>query len=187
MTKSCLGLILGLVFTIEVAAAQKLVFAVQPSYAKNFLQGNLDHNQVIKLARYLDIPIEVYECPWVRCVKAIETGEADIIDDLFYAEDRNTFAYYLKPHFDIQEAGFRFFADNSQTPSITSWEQLRTLRVGSLRGYKHFPLFDNDLEISKVEANTFKPLVGMILKGRLDALIVAPSFDIQSLQPFDIN
>ncbi len=85
----------------------KLIFATQPSYAERYYKDDLNDNIVVRLADALNVKLELYVCPWARCVKALQTGEADIIDDLFYAADRSQFITYLKPNFAAQAAGFR--------------------------------------------------------------------------------
>jgi polar amino acid transport system substrate-binding protein len=105
-------------FSAETPTPNVLVFAVQPSYAKMFDNNGLEDNIVIKLSKALNVEVKVYVCPWARCVRSIENGLADIIDDLFYSKDRKKYTYYLQPNFATQTAGFRFFADNLSVPVI---------------------------------------------------------------------
>ena len=78
--------------------------------------------------------------------------------------------------------GFVFFADNRSVPVIKQWDDLSDLRIGMLRGYKHFPKFDNDQQLSKIDFLEINTAVNMLLKKRIDVIIVPPSFDEKSLQ-----
>jgi polar amino acid transport system substrate-binding protein len=172
-------------FSAETTTPNVLIFAVQPSYAKMFDNNGLEDNIVIKLSKALNVEVKVYVCPWARCVRSIENGLADIIDDLFYSKDREKYTYYLQPNFATQTAGFRFFADNLSVPVIKQWDDLSNLRIGMLRGYKHFPKFDTDKKLSKIDFLDINTAVNMLLKERIDVIIVPPSFDEKSLQKID--
>ena len=163
----------------------KLVFAVQPHDARKYENNQFDSNIVIKLAKSLNVEVELYECPWARCMQAINSGQADIIDDLFIGAEREQFIYFLKPAFDKQSAGFRFYADNSRVPVIKKWEDLLALNIGLLRGYKHFPKFDQASYLSKLDVLTIEAIESLLLKGRLDVFIAPPSFDANSFKNKD--
>ena len=160
----------------------KIIFAVQPHDARKYENGQLENNIVIRLAKALNVEVELYECPWARCMQAINTGKADVIDDLFIGEKRQQFIYFLQPPFDHQTAGFRFFADNTKVPIIKKWDDLLTLNIGVLRGYQHFPKFDQASYLNKVDVLTIQAIENLILKGRIDVFIAPPSFDEDSFK-----
>jgi len=166
---------------------KSLIFAVQPHDALKIKNEEHNNNIVIKLAKKLNANIEIYECPWVRCVKAIESGDADLIDDLFFSNDRAQYTYFLKPSFETQSSGYRFYADNSKTKVIEKWSDLKGLRIGFLRGYKHFPKFDDSTELNKVDIIDLDVAIKLILKNRLDVFISPPSFDERSFEKIDIQ
>jgi polar amino acid transport system substrate-binding protein len=175
-------------FSISVKAAAPsngLIFALQPHDAKKFSSKEFESNIVMRLSRAIETDVEVYECPWARCVRAVENGDADIIDELFYSVDRDESIYFLKPHYAEQSAGFRFFADNTRVKSITQWADLNNLKIGMLRGYKHFPAFDNAKKLQKFDFLEVDKIVNLILKGRLDVFIAPPSFDENSFKKID--
>ncbi|MCI2285736.1 transporter substrate-binding domain-containing protein [Colwellia sp. MSW7] len=133
--------------------------------------NKLNDNIVIKLAKRLNTKVELYECPWARCVKAIENGDADIIDDLFFSTDRAVYTVFLKPSFETQTSGFRFYADNTRTKVINTWDDLLGLRIGLLRGDKHFPKFDESTELIKFDFINLTVAVKQLSKGRIDVFI----------------
>jgi polar amino acid transport system substrate-binding protein len=171
----------------ESAKPKSLIFAVQPHDALNIRNEKHNNNIVIKLAKRLNLNIEIYECPWARCVKAIENGDADIIDDLFFSSDRAVYSYFLKPSFETQSSGYRFYADNTKTKLIQNWDDLLGLRIGFLRGYKHFPTFDESTELNKVDIINVDVVVNMMLKDRIDIFISPPSFNEKSFDEIDIQ
>lgn len=167
-----------------VAKPKKLIFAAIPEYIDRFESGQLEDNIVVRLGKELGVPIELYPCPWVRCLKLIETGQADIIDDLFKTRDREAFIQYLSPHFAVQTAGFRFY---SQHKKISSFDDLDGLVIGHLRGYKHFAEFDDATNFTKVPVLDLKIMVSLMVNNRIDVFIAPPSFDIEHIQAFDPN
>jgi polar amino acid transport system substrate-binding protein len=174
-------------FSANSIASKKLTFALQPHDAHRFHQNLLENNIALVLAKKIGLKVNVYECPWARCVRAIENGDADIIDELFYSEDRNESIYFLKPHYAVQTAGFRFYADNSRIKKIKKWDDLKNLKIGMLRGYKHFPSFDNDKKLQKLDFLEVENIASLILKGRLDVFIAPPSFDENSFKSVDVE
>lgn len=182
-------LLLPLLVTFCVSATdtlpKKLIFAVQPHDARLFEQNKLNQNKVVQLAKALDLPLEIYECPWARCMQAIKSGKADIIDDLFYSEERSRYLSFLQPNIRTQSAGFRFYADNNQTPKVASWEDLKGLRIGMLRGYVHFTKFEEASDLNKLDFLSIEVIARLILKQRLDILIAPPSFDEASFIKVD--
>lgn len=174
-----------LAFHAQSAAPKTLIFAVQPHDAQSIRSQQHNHNIVMKLAKRLNVDVEIYECPWARCVKAIENGDADIIDDLFFATDRAVYTHYLKPSYETQSSGFRFYADNTKTKPIQKWDDLQGLRVGFLRGYKHFPKFDESNDLAKVDIIDLTVVVKLMQKNRIDVFISPPSFDEKSFDEID--
>ncbi|NMP31695.1 transporter substrate-binding domain-containing protein [Thalassotalea sp. M1531] len=165
-----------------IAKPKKLIFAAIPQYIDRFESGQLEDNIVVRLAKELGVPIELYPCPWVRCLKLIETGQADIIDDLFKTRDREEFIQYLSPHFTVQKAGFRFY---SLSKKIKSFADLDGLIIAHLRGYKHFEKFDQATNFTKVPVLDLEIMVNLMMSNRIDVFIAPPSFDIKHIEPFD--
>ncbi len=173
--------------TLKTEQPKSIIFAVQPHDALRIRNENHNENIVIKLAKELNTTIEIYECPWVRCVKAIESGEADVIDDLFFSHDRALYTHFLNPSFETQSSGYRFYADNSNTKLIKEWNDLKGLRIGFLRGYKHYPKFDDSTELNKIDIISLDVVINLILKDRLDVFISPPSFNEKSFEAIDLN
>lgn len=173
------------VFSQEIGKPKSLIFAVQPSHAKLIREHNHNDNIVIKLAKALNTEIEVYECPWARCIKAIENGDADVIDDLFFSTDRAVYTVFLQPSFETLSTGFRFYADNTRTKVINTWDDLIGLRIGLLRGDKHFPKFDESTELTKFDFINLPVAVKQLSKGRIDVFISPPSFNENDFKAID--
>lgn len=174
-------------FSANGTDSKNMIFALQPHDVQRLQQKELENNTVLLLTKALEVTVKAYECPWARCVRAIENGDADIIDELFYSEDRNESIYFLKPHYAVQTAGFRFYADNTRIKKIKNWGDLKNLKIGMLRGYKHFPAFDNDNKLQKLDFLDVENIANLILKGRLDVFIAPPSFDENSFKSVDVD
>lgn len=154
-----------------------ITIALQSSYAERYFRGELEDNIAVKLARSLGVKVEIFECPWARCVKAIQAGTADIIDDLYYAEDRDQFTYYLQPAFAVERAGFKFYVRETDAAKWSDWSSIQNQRLGILRGYKHFPALDDNALLAKAPLPDTETLVSMLEKHRIDVAVASPSYE----------
>ncbi|TAP40669.1 transporter substrate-binding domain-containing protein [Alteromonas sp. KUL49] len=160
----------------------KLVFAALPQYLERHHAGQFEDNIVMQLGEKLGVEVELYSCPWVRCLKLIETGQADIIDDLFITKERATYINYLRPAFDKQTTGFRYYSIHE---NITTFADLNGKTVGYLRGHVHYDKFEAADNFTKVSLLVVEDLVNMMLAERIDVFIAPPSFDLSSFTHVD--
>ncbi|MCW8833897.1 MAG: transporter substrate-binding domain-containing protein [Colwellia sp.] len=110
-------------------------------------------------------------CPFARCLTMVKRGHADMIFGLRKLPEREKDLLFLNPPYFNQHYPLRFFTLSSKPLSINSFDDLKDLTVGILRGATYFDLFDEDNSIRKVELTTRKQLVDMLLRGRIDTFI----------------
>ncbi len=110
-------------------------------------------------------------CPFARCLTMVKRGQADIIFGLRKLPEREKVLTFLNPPYMIQHYPLRFFVLSSKKITINSFEDLKKLSVGIVRGGSYFELFDNSKSIRKVELTSHEQLVSMLLRGRIDTFI----------------
>lgn len=122
------------------------------------------------LADRLSLNLTTKICPWVRCLKAIEDGHADIISAALKRPDREQYMRYIEPPY-IERSVKLFYLRKGDGGRIQSFADLKNLTIGVLRGSAYFPQFDNDHSIRKVDVKTTERLLEMLRLKRVDAVI----------------
>lgn len=161
-----------------------IVYAVQPTTYESMQHGELSLS-VIRLAADLDVPVKFYVCPWARCLKAIEDGEADLINDVYYTAEREQVMAFIKPAYETLEQGFRFYSLQSLAGAIRRYEDLYKFSVVTVRGNLYFERFDEDKRIRRLVTKHISQSVPLIYKNRVDILIAPPSLTDEYLAIYD--
>ena len=78
-----------------------------------------------KLANHLNTQFEPYLCPWARCLKAIETGDADIILSVFETQDRKAAMAFVEPALAEHVIRFEFLQKKGKSISISLRELIK--------------------------------------------------------------
>ncbi|MDO6487960.1 transporter substrate-binding domain-containing protein [Colwellia sp. 6_MG-2023] len=123
------------------------------------------------LAESINLKPTFIHCPFARCLSMVQQGEADMILSVKKLPEREVDLIFLHPAYMTQREPLRFFTLASREISITSFDDLNKLIVGTLRGARYFDAFDKSNSITKVELTSHKQLVQMLLHGRIDAFI----------------
>jgi len=146
---------------------------IEPPFAD--VVDNKFVGQNIEILKVLLIPLELtpvfVRCPFARCLTLVEQGKVDMIMGLKKLPEREKNLIFLEPPHMVQHYPLRFFTLTANKTIINKFEDLEKLTVGTLRGGRYFEQFDNDTAIAKVELNSRKQLVEMLLRGRIDTFI----------------
>lgn len=131
-----------------------------------------------------DNQLETIICPFARCLKLVERGEADFISGILKTDKRSEFLSFIEPAIFNSFHGFRFYQLNSSLP-ISSMQDLEKLTVGVQRGALHFEAFDNNTSITKISLPSIKVLIEMLQKGRIDTFVMPQTSAEQYLREND--
>jgi len=101
----------------------------------------------------------------------VKRGQVDMIFGLRKFPEREKELVFLNPPHMIQHFPLRFFVLSSSKVMINSFDDLKELSIGTLRGGSYFELFDKSNSFTKVELTSREQLVHMLLKDRIDAFI----------------
>ncbi|PKI13517.1 substrate-binding periplasmic protein [Colwellia sp. 12G3] len=143
-----------LLFNSALAETGKLNVAVflEPPYidlVENKLVGeNIDIIHL--LVDSIGLKPVFIQCPFVRCLAMIKSGQVDMLLGLSKSIDREKDLIFLNPPHSIQQKPLRFFTLKEKNLTIQHFSDLNLLLVGTLRGAAYFPLFDESKTITKV-------------------------------------
>ena len=180
----CLFLVLLHSASVAQSLPASITIALQPSRVGDTQSGPLNSKLFTELLK-LNTDVQIFLCPWARCLKAIETGAADIISDLYYSDERANYTVFLSPHYDVQDTAFRFIVHKDANTSITSWDDLYEIGIGTVRGSVYFPRFDSDTRLNKYPTVHISNTLELLLKKRIQAVIAPPTLTNPIIGDYD--
>jgi polar amino acid transport system substrate-binding protein len=129
----------------------------------------VDINITNKLLSKLNIKPIYRMAPFKRCLQDLRHGEADIMGFLTYKDERTKFLKYFQPPYqgDVKI----FYVRKGEKERLKQYEDLYRLKVGLIRGHKHYEPFDSDPKIMKEQVSRDESNYKKIVAGRIDALI----------------
>ena len=119
----------------------------------------------------LPIKFEYVACPFSRCLKMLEQNELDVMGGLIRTEAREQKMQFLPPPYMMLSSSFVFYAKADSELKINNYQDLVGKRIAIMRGAAHFPRFDTDKTLTKIEALSEHNAFEMLLKNRVDLVI----------------
>lgn len=98
----------------------------------------------------------------------LEKGQVDITLGIRKSHQRSQYLSFLEQPYKTQEFPLNFFQRTKSTKKINQYDDLKSLRIGVLRGALYFSRFDQDNQLTKVQATNHKQLLELLLKKRID-------------------
>lgn len=152
-----------------------IALVVEQSHESNLdLVGDPIVYQVLKT---LGVELEIVECPWVRCLRLLELGEADIVDHVFFTQARARYLTYLPEPYIKRDYEFRFYALNTSDIELNQLSDLQGKSISTIKGDAYFPEFDHDATLIKYPTLSHIQAIQMVLKGRIDLVITSPALN----------
>lgn len=109
--------------------------------------------------------------PSARCFRQMQAGEADLMSNLNFTEERAEYMHLLPYNERIPES---LYLKSSDRRLILSFGQLESLSLATVRNYAYHPGLMLVLKTSKrhVEIDSIETGFEMLQRGRVDALVV---------------
>ena len=104
---------------------------------------------VYQVLKSLGVELEIFECPWVRCLRLLELGEADIVDHVFFTQARARYLTYLPEPYIKRDYEFRFYVLNTSDIELNQLSDLQGKSISTIKGDAYFPEFDHDVTLIK--------------------------------------
>lgn len=106
-----------------------------------------------------------------RCLKLMEEGKVDLMSNLKYSAERDSFMHMLAYNENVPESIFMLRDDKREISAASTLKQLTLVKI---RGYLYSPalmqFFDNNSR-HLVNVDTIESGLEMVLRGRVDGLI----------------
>lgn len=164
------------------AWAQPLRFAfseLEPWKTKQGAEHGGAYTEIVReLARRLNRPLQIVDCPLKRCLKMLETGEADIAIGVQQSPERLRYLQYLTTPYRRTSTDRVFLQRAGDSRRIVRYEDLSNLRIGVKQGSEYFDRFDEDERLAKDPAPTNEATLRKLMLSRID---VAPMPEDQAL------
>jgi polar amino acid transport system substrate-binding protein len=145
--------VVGLSWSLESHAQDRIRVPFSPLSPWKFVDENGFSGAYAELvraiAREVKMPIEFIECPLKRCLRLMETGEANLIIGVKGSADRLVYIRFLETPYRTSSAKV-FFVRKGLGKSVQKYSDLDGLKIGTKLGAKYFKRFDRDTTIRKV-------------------------------------
>jgi len=146
---------------------------IEPPYADvsngQYVGVNID---IVKLiAQKLNRRIIFTECPFIRCMSLMRTGSVDLIVGIKKAKERAKYVSYLDEPYNVQYFPLNFYILKDSNHNIKQYDDLKHLRIGTIRGALYFERFDRDNKLLKTTVTTYEQLIKLLMKERIDTFI----------------
>lgn len=148
--------------------------------------GGIDITLLQLLAKRLDLDIQFEDMPFKRGLKMVEHGDIDLAVGVLRRPEREEYAHFLTPPYSDTTAKV-FYVLKGKEQTITRYEDLHTLIIGTQIGTKYFPCFDNDRAIAKHEVSDIHLNVRMLRARRIDAFIMSEFSGDKQLAELDLE
>lgn len=175
-----LGFILFSVFLLIALNVQAkdddtIIIATHIDPPSVYLQDGLFKGHNVDVANLLINRIDknfafVY-CPFARCLTMLRDGKADMMIAINKTKERLNYFDYLEQPFHSLITPVRFYKSMRSDINIESYDDLKGVNIGVLRGASYFEKFDNDASLKKVYISTHRQLIDMLVKGRIDVFL----------------
>lgn len=179
MLKLCLSVIVmclsALFFAVETIASDSLsevkAFTVCTNTWTPFTDSRLPSKgkswRIIKeIMEHQNYKPALEFMPWARAIKSVKDGDCDALPDAFYTEERTQWALFSNAYGEVNTVFFKRI--DSDLKPYQTYEELKGLRIGIVRGAAVSTEFDHAVGLEKVEVRDIRQGFSMLYAGRLD-------------------
>lgn len=175
---ACMGLIAWLLLGLAGAGAAdpgvlRVAFNELPPWKIVTQDGGysgVDIELVRVIAERMSLDIQIVECPFVRALRMMETGELDCMTGVLRRPEREEFVHFIEPPY-RRYTGKSFYLKRGEGYRIQKYKDLYGLAIGVGRGASYFDRFDRDEALRKEFFSTAYQDINMLLHDRIDAFI----------------
>ncbi|HSO20456.1 MAG TPA: transporter substrate-binding domain-containing protein [Desulfosarcina sp.] len=143
--------------------------------------------QIIRaVARRLDTALVIRHAPFKRRLQLMKDGEIDFMPGLLKRPEREVYIHYLPVPYK-ERSDTIFIVHRDRASRIRTYEDLYSLRIGTILGSKYFPRFDGDPRLDKEAVATGASNIRKLLMDRIDAVVYPESAGIELIHNLGIE
>jgi polar amino acid transport system substrate-binding protein len=132
--------------------------------------GGIDLDIVREIARRMQLDVHFMRCPWIRCLRWLQEGRADLLTSAYKKPEREVFLEYFKKPY-LESLPIAFYSKSARNYSITKYEDLAANKtIGVLSNASYFDRFDHDKDLTKFEVTSQDLLFPMLMYERFDLI-----------------
>ncbi|MDY0747805.1 transporter substrate-binding domain-containing protein [Paucibacter sp. R3-3] len=128
---------------------------------------------VRELARRVGRRLEIVDCPYKRCLRLMETGQADLAIGVIETRERDVYMKFLRTPHRSHSADRVFYVRAGDASRIRSYSDLYGLTIGVANGGVYFERFDSDARLTKEVAADNATNFQKLMLHRVDAVAIA--------------
>lgn len=128
----------------------------------------MDYEITEAVFKNLDIPIQIKQYPWKRCMTMMKNGDADAIIDLLVTEERKT--YLLYPEEPVSTNPLVVFYRKGNRPKIETMQDLKQYVVGTQLGWEYPKALEMVL-VNKEEIRSMQQNFHKLIADRVDIMV----------------
>lgn len=172
-----LGLSFGIHKAIAYNNSDKLIVAFSELPPLKIIKNGTfegPYAQIIRdIVKTLSLTPKFIECPLVRCLSFIKSGQADIIIGIKKDTYRSEYIHFLKTPIRVSRTKVFYIRKGAKT-KVNKFEDLHKVGIiGTKAQAKYFERFDNDNTLIKYPVAYTIQNFEMLVRGRIDAIIIA--------------
>lgn len=148
-------------------------------------KGSPEDELLRAVAEELIGEIHMVYAPFKRRLIMMKKGELDMMCGLLRRPEREAYIHFIDPPYKTRSDTI-FFVQKDSGRRIESYEDLKGLKIGVVRGLKYFLQFDRDTTLVTEAADQTTTNFKKLLLGRLDTMVQSESHGIHIIHKMGI-
>lgn len=141
---------------------------IRSSVSPDFING-LHSKYLRNIAKHMGMEIEITPMPFARRIRALRTGEIDLMVGLQRDKDEQDEIIYLFPSYESLRQSFFLLQENLH--KLKSFDDLQNLNIGVTVHARYFERFNQQADLAMVETNSLTQKIDLLRKGRIDTFV----------------
>ena len=170
MKSTLLAILYSFVFSVPsvVFSSERVNVVVDPWApfgGENLHNGGISLDVITEVLTRAGYEVQAHIVPWERAVEGTKKGNYDVLGNLFYEPEMETYLSYGDPFY---ESEVRFVRRRGTDHVFTNLSNLRDLSIAVGSGYLYEEEFDRADYLRKTEVTSVVQGVRMVASGRVD-------------------
>jgi len=115
------------------------------------------------------LALRFIEVPYARAFAMMAGGEGDVMLGPNRTAERERYLLYLEPALPAEP---KVFVTRAEGPALARYDDLRGLRIATLRGAHHADGFDTDPALQRIAVTDYGTALRMLEGRRVDSIII---------------
>jgi polar amino acid transport system substrate-binding protein len=132
--------------------------------------AGIDTDLLREVAKQLGLKLAFRHGTFEECLEMMRQGKADVMTTLLRRPEREEYILFAQLRYRTREVK-SFYTLKDSGVHVREYSDLTGLKIGVKQGARYFPRFDNDDELTKVQANNTEGNLRRLLNREIDVFI----------------